>query len=305
MTRQRTLKKQYRFEGKGLHTGAHVEMTVAPAPADYGIVFLRKDLGENAFIEALADYVTFTQRGTTLEKGEIRISTIEHVLSALTGLGVDNALITLDASEAPILDGSSLPFVQAFLEDGVEEQDAPKNFYEVKEPIHYKDEQTGSELTLLPADDYIIDLSIDYNSRVLGVQKAYYDCNTDFAKEIAPCRTFVFFHELEFLFNHGLIKGGDLENAIVIVENPVEDSELERMASLFGVQKVSRLDSGYLDHIRLHFPNECARHKLLDIIGDFTLVGRPLKCKVIAEKSGHKINTCMAKIVREKIKSDK
>lgn len=305
MIRQRTLKREYRFEGKGLHSGLHVVMTVAPAPADHGIVFFRKDIAEDAYIEALADYVTYTQRGTTLEKGDIKISTIEHILSALTGLGVDNALITLDSFEAPILDGSALPFVQAFMPDGTVEQDAPKNYYEVKEPIHYKDEQTGSELTLLPADDYIIDLSIDYNSSVLGIQKAYFDKNTDFATEIAPCRTFVFFHELEFLFNNNLIKGGDLENAIVIVEKPVADEELERMASLFNVKTVTRLPSGYLDHIKLHFPNECARHKLLDIIGDFTLIGRPLKCKVIAEKSGHKINTCVAKIVREKIKSEK
>ena len=302
---QKTLKREYIFEGKGLHTGLKVNMTLAPAPVDTGVVFFRTDLGENARVEALVDYVTQTQRGTTLQNGEVSVSTIEHVLSAFVGLGIDNAYIYLDAPEAPIMDGSAKPFVEAIVPDGLETQDAPRKYYVVKEEISFKDEQSGSELILLPSENYEIDLTIDYNSKVLGVQSAHYSSETtDYAYEIAPCRTFCFFHELEFLFKHNLIKGGDLENAIVIAENEVPQDELDKISSLLGVTSVKRVSTGYLNNIDLRFGNECARHKLLDVLGDFSLIGYRLKGKVIAVKSGHKINTQMARIIREKAKKE-
>lgn len=302
---QKTLKREYIFEGKGLHTGLKVNMTLAPAPVDTGVVFFRTDLGENARVEALVDYVTQTQRGTTLQNGEVSVSTIEHVLSAFVGLGIDNAYIYLDAPEAPIMDGSAKPFVEAIVPDGLETQDAPRKYYVVKEEISFKDEQSGSELILLPSENYEIDLTIDYNSKVLGVQSAHYSSETtDYAYEIAPCRTFCFFHELEFLFKHNLIKGGDLENAIVIAENEVPQDELDKISSLLGVTSVKRVSTGYLNNVDLRFGNECARHKLLDVLGDFSLIGYRLKGKVIAVKSGHKINTQMARIIREKAKKE-
>lgn len=302
---QKTLKREYKFEGKGLHTGLKVNMTLAPAPADTGVVFVRTDIGPEAKVAALVDYVTQTQRGTTLQNGEASVSTIEHVLSTFVGLGVDNAYIYLDAPEAPIMDGSAKPFVEAILPDGLQAQDAPRKYYEVKEKISFKDEQTGSELTLLPSENYEIDLTIDYNSKVLGVQTAHYSSGiTDYASEIAPCRTFCFFHELEFLFKHNLIKGGDLENAIVIAENEVPQEELDKISSLLGVTSVKRVSTGYLNNVDLRFGNECARHKLLDVLGDFSLIGYRLKGKVIAVKSGHKINTQMARIIRETAKKE-
>ena len=221
------------------------------------------------------------------------------------GLGIDNAYIYLDAPEAPIMDGSAKPFVEAIVPDGLETQDAPRKYYVVKEEISFKDEQSGSELILLPSENYEIDLTIDYNSKVLGVQSAHYSSETtDYAYEIAPCRTFCFFHELEFLFKHNLIKGGDLENAIVIAENEVPQDELDKISSLLGVTSVKRVSTGYLNNIDLRFGNECARHKLLDVLGDFSLIGYRLKGKVIAVKSGHKINTQMARIIREKAKKE-
>lgn len=302
---QKTLKREYKFEGKGLHTGLKVNMTLAPAPADTGVVFVRTDIGPDAKVAALVDYVTQTQRGTTLQNGEASVSTIEHVLSTFVGLGVDNAYIYLDAPEAPIMDGSAKPFVEAILPDGLQAQDAPRKYYEIKEEISFRDEQSGSELILLPSEDYEIDLTIDYNSKVLGVQTANYSSQTtDYASEIAPCRTFCFFHELEFLFKHNLIKGGDLENAIVIAESEVPQEELDKISSLLGVTSVKRVSTGYLNNVDLRFGNECARHKLLDVLGDFSLIGYRLKGKVIAVKSGHKINTQMARIIRETAKKE-
>ena len=296
---QKTLRKEYTFEGKGLHSGLKVRMTVCPAEEGTGICFVREDLGPDAVIEALADYVTMTQRGTTLEKGPVRISTVEHLLSAFSGMGVDNALVRLNAPEAPILDGSALPYVQAFGADGLQEQNMPRTCFNIEEPVHYRDESTGSEISIFPAEDFSVDLTVDFNSHVLGVQKIHFDGSTDYAAEVAPCRTFVFFHELEFLFRNNLIKGGDLENAIVVVEHPVPDDTLARMAALFNVEKVGMLPEGYLDNVRLHFPDECGRHKLLDLIGDFTLIGARIRGRVVADRSGHKINTAVARIVRE------
>lgn len=296
---QKTLKKSYIFEGKGLHSGLRVKMTIAPAPVNTGIIFIRQDIGDDARVPAVVDYVTHTQRGTTLEKGNVRVSTIEHILSTFVGLGVDNAYIYLSSFEAPIMDGSAKPFAEAISKDGVLEQEAYRKYYKVKEKIYFQDPKSGAELTILPDDNYSIDLSIDYNSHVLGIQHASYSQDTDYLKEIAPCRTFVFFHELEFLFNNNLIKGGDLENAIVIVEHAVPQDTLDRMAALFNVKKIERVPEGYLDNIALRFPNECARHKLLDVMGDFSLIGYRIKGRVVANKSGHQINTQVAALIRE------
>ncbi|MBR2948054.1 MAG: UDP-3-O-acyl-N-acetylglucosamine deacetylase [Bacteroidales bacterium] len=298
---QKTLRGEYKFVGKGLHSGLGVTMVLKPAPVNTGIRFHRVDLGKDAYIEALVDYVTYTQRSTMLENNNIKIQTLEHLMATFYALGVDNAIVEIDNFEVPILDGSALPYVRAICADGLLEQDAPRKYYNLDETISYTDEKTGSSITLTPADTFSAEVTIDFNSKVLGVQTASYTCQTDFAHEIAPCRTFVFFHELEFLFKNNLIKGGDLENAIVIVENEVSDAELSRMASLFNVEKIERRPEGYLDNVKLHFDNECARHKLLDVLGDFSLMGIRLNAKVVAVKSGHKINTQVAKLVRQKM----
>ncbi len=299
--KQHTLKCKYTFKGKGLHTGRNVTMVLEPAPAGHGIKFRRTDLGDDAVIDALVDYVTTTARGTTLEKGDVKISTLEHLMATFNGLGVDNALVSIDAQEVPILDGSAKPYVDAICKDGLEEQDAPRKYVEFKEKIVYKDEKSGSEIVIMPDDHFSVDLMIDFNSKVLGNQYSRLDETTDFAKDIAPCRTFVFFHELEPLFRNNLIKGGDLDNAIVIVEHPVPQEELDRLAGVFNTSSLERAPEGYLNHLELRFQNECARHKLLDLMGDFSLVGAPIKAKVIAYKSGHRINTEVARVIRKLI----
>ena len=302
--KQHTLKCKYVFEGKGLHTGRNVTMTLEPAPENHGIKFRRVDLGEDAEIEALVDYVTTTARGTTLEKGEVKISTLEHLMATFSGLGVDNVLVSIDSQEVPILDGSAKPYVEAICKDGLQEQDAPRRYIELKEKIVFKDDRTGSEILIVPDNRFSVDLMIDFNSKVLGNQYSRLDETTDFAKDIAPCRTFVFFHELEPLLKNNLIKGGDLDNAIVIVEHPVPQEELDRLAGVFNTASLERAPEGYLNHLELRFQNECARHKLLDLIGDFSLVGAPIKAKVIAYKSGHKINTEIAKVIRSVVKGN-
>ena len=276
-------------------------MTIEPAPVNHGIKFRRVDLGEDAVIDALVDYVTTTARGTTLEKGDIKISTLEHLMATFSGLGIDNVLVNIDAQEVPILDGSAKPYVEAICADGIVEQDAQRKYVELKEKIVYRDEKSGSEIIIMPDDHFSVDLMIDFNSKVLGNQYSRLDGNTDFARDLAPCRTFVFFHELEPLFKNNLIKGGDLDNAIVIVEHPVPQEELDRLAVVFNTSSLGRAPEGYLNHLELRFQNECARHKLLDLIGDFSLVGMPIKGKVIAYKSGHRINTEVAKVIRKTI----
>lgn len=299
--KQHTLKCKYTFEGKGLHTGRKATMVLEPAPENHGIKFRRTDLGEDAVIDALVDYVTTTARGTTLEKGEVKISTLEHLMATFSGLGVDNALVSIDSQEVPILDGSAKPYVDAICRDGLVEQDAPRKFIEIKEKIVYRDEKTGSEIMIVPDDRFSVDLMIDFNSKVLGNQYSRLDEGTDFANDLAPCRTFVFFHELEPLFRNNLIKGGDLDNAIVIVEHPVPQEELDRLAAVFNTSSLERAPEGYLNHLELRFQNECARHKLLDLIGDFSLAGAPMKAKVIAYKSGHRINTEIAREIRKQL----
>lgn len=296
---QQTLGGEYTFTGKGLHTGLNATMTLKPSEVNTGIRFLRTDIGNNAFIEANVDNVTHTNRSTTLEHNGAKVITIEHVLAALWGLGVDNAIVEIDGVEVPIMDGSAYHFAKAIISDPLVSQEAEKVIYSLDEEIHYKDEETGAEVLIQPSDDFSIDLTTDYGSKVLGVQKYYFDTKSDFYKELAPCRTFVFFHELEFLFKNNLIKGGDVENAIVIVENDVPQETLDEMAALFNVQKLEKVSAGYLNNLSLHFEDECVRHKLLDVIGDFTLVGFRFFGKIIAAKTGHKINTEVARIIRQ------
>lgn len=259
-------------------------------------------MGEDAWVEALAENVSNTARSTTISKGEVSVVTIEHLLSALTGLGIDNAQIDIDNVEVPILDGSAKPYIDAICPDGLQQQNAPRKYIDIDETIEIVDEKTGSVVRIEPADKPSFDVTIDFNSRVLGVQQAHWDETVDYAKEIGVCRTFVFFHEIEFLFANNLVKGGDVDNAIVIVEYPVTDTQLENISSLFGVHGVKVSESGYLTNLVLRFDNECARHKLLDIMGDLRLVGGFLNAKVTGIKSGHSINTRAAKAVSEAIK---
>ena len=272
-------------------------MTVSPAPADTGIVFKRTDIGEDALVEALAENVSSTARSTTISKGDASVSTIEHILSALTGMGVDNALIEIDNVEVPILDGSAKPYIEAIWKDGFQEQDAPRKYIELKETVEVVNEK-GSVVRLEPADDFSYDIKIDFNSKVLGVQHAQWDSSVVYPEQIGICRTFVFFHEIEYLFNNGLVKGGDVDNAIVIVEHPVTKDQVDNMSRLFNVPSLEVREDGYLSNLQLRFTNECARHKLLDLIGDLRLCGGFLKAKVTAEKAGHGINTTAAKQVR-------
>lgn len=298
MQLQQTLRKSYSFEGKGLHTGKVARMIVGPAPVDTGIIFRRTDLGEGVQVEALAENVSSTARSTTISNGEASVSTIEHILSALTGMGVDNAYVDIDNVEVPILDGSAKPYIDAIWADGFEQQDAPRRYIELKETVEIVNEEKGSRVRIEPAEEFSYDIKVDFNSRVLGVQNARWDSSVVYPKEIGVCRTFVFFHEIEFLFKNGLVKGGDVDNAIVIVEHPVTNEQVEGISRLFNVPALEVREDGYLSNLQLRFSNECARHKLLDLIGDLRLCGGFLKAKVTAEKAGHGINTTAAKAVR-------
>lgn len=299
MQLQQTLRKNYSFEGKGLHTGKVAKMTICPAPADTGIRFIRTDIGNDAVIEALAENVSNTARSTTISKGNASVATIEHIMSALTGMGVDNALIEIDNIEVPILDGSAKPYIDAIWKDGFQEQEVPRRYIELKETVEIVNEEKGSLVRIEPAEEFSYNIMVDFNSRVLGVQNAEWNPEITYAEEIGPCRTFVFFHEIEFLFNNGLVKGGDVDNAIVIVEHPVTDEQVSRMSQLFNIPALSVREDGYLSNLTLRFPNECARHKMLDLIGDLRLCGGFLKAKITAEKAGHRINTTAAKAVRQ------
>lgn len=295
---QQTLIKSYSFEGKGLHTGKVAKMVVGPAPVNTGIVFRRVDLGDDVMVEALAENVSNTARSTTISKGAASISTIEHVMSALTGLGIDNAYIDIDNIEVPILDGSAKPYIDAMWKDGVQVQDQLRKYIEVKETVVVENEN-GSVVRIEPAEEFSYNIKIDFNSRVLGVQNAVWDSSIEYAEEVGVCRTFVFFHELQFLYANNLVKGGDVDNAIVIVEHPVTDDQVMQMTQLFNVPALKVREDGYLSNLVLRFPNECARHKLLDLIGDLRLSGGFLKAKITAEKAGHGINTTAAKKLRE------
>ncbi len=299
---QRTLEREISLTGKGLHTGVNVTVTFKPAPENHGYKFCRIDLSEKPIISAIADNVTDTSRGTTLEENGASVATIEHILAAFFGMNLDNVLVDINGPEAPIMGGSSWMFVQAINKAGIIEQKAKRNYYEVKEKIVYSDEETGVDLIIYPDDHLSINVLIDYNSKILGNQYAVLDSKKDFEQEISKSRTFVFFHELEPLFNAGLIKGGDLDNAIVILEKEVNQLEIDRIAKLFNRPKISAHKEGILNNTALRYPNEPARHKLLDLLGDVALVGVHIKGKIVATRPGHYSNTRLAKIVRQEIK---
>ena len=295
---QQTLKKSYSFEGKGLHTGKVAKMNVGPAPVDSGIVFRRTDIAGAPLVEALAENVSNTARSTTISKGEASVSTIEHIMSALTGLGIDNAYVDIDNVEVPILDGSAKPYIDAMWKDGVDVQDAPRRYVEINRTIEVTNEK-GSIVRIEPAEEFSYNIKTDFNSKVLGVQYADWNPSIEYAEEIGICRTFVFFHELQFLFANNLVKGGDVDNAIVIVEHPVTPEQVQQISQLFDVPALEVREDGYLSNLVLRFPNECSRHKLLDLIGDLRLAGGFLKAKVTAEKAGHGINTTAALRIRQ------
>lgn len=276
-------------------------MAICPAPVDTGILFIRTDIGPDASVEALAENVSNTARSTTISKDNVSVSTIEHLLSALTGMGVDNAIIRIDNVEVPILDGSAKPYIDAIWNDGFQVQDAPRKYVTPSSAVEIVNEEKGSVVRIEPADEFSYEIKIDFNSKVLGVQKANWDSSVAYTDEIGICRTFVFFHELEYLFNNNLVKGGDIDNAIVIVEHPVTPGQVDRLSRLFDVPALEVSDNGYLNNLRLHFADECARHKLLDLIGDLRLAGGFLKARVTAERAGHGINTAAAKKLRENL----
>lgn len=300
---QHTLKKCYSFEGKGLHTGKYASMTVKPAPADTGIVFKRTDIGRHALVRAIAENVSDTSRSTSLTEDGITVKTVEHILSALTGLSVDNAIVEVDNIEIPILDGSARRYSLLIAKDGLEEQNAPRKNIEITEPIEIKDEKTGSWIRIEPAESFSYDVTVDFNSKVLGVQNAVWDPSIDYVSQIGPCRTFVFFHEIEYLFKNNLIKGGDVDNAIVIVEHPVTKKQLDDLSLLFDKDKLEITEGGYLNNLSLRFTNECGRHKLLDLIGDLRLSGGFINARITAFKPGHTINTTAAKELAAAIKA--
>lgn len=299
MMKQQTIKEPVSVKGVGLHTGKEVTLTFKPAPVNHGFKFQRIDLEGQPVLNADVGRVSSTQRGTTLKSGIAEVNTIEHALSALSGLGIDNVLMELDGPEVPILDGSAAPFVAALQQSGLVEQEEDREYFVVEEPIFFKDEKTGAELLALPHDGFEIVSMIDFNSNVLGQQYAHFNGTTDYAREIAPCRTFVFLHEVEFLFEQNLIKGGDLDNAIVIIDRIVSQEELDRLAKKLGKPSVKVDHEGILNTINLHFKNEPARHKLLDVIGDVALLGHRIKGKIVATKPGHKANVEFTKVLKK------
>ena len=302
MVKQKTIKSEISLIGVGLHTGKEVKMTFKPAPENNGFTFVRVDLEGAPMIEADANYVVNTQRGTNLEKLGVKIQTSEHVLAAFIGCDVDNVIIELDASEPPIMDGSSKFFVEAIEKAGIVEQEAKRNVYVVKEVISFTDESTGSEILVMPSDNYQVTAMVDFGTKVLGTQNATLKCMSDFKTEIADARTFSFLHELETLLDEGLIKGGDLNNAIVYVDKEISEKTMNNLKVAFGKEKISVKPNGILDNLTLHYPNEAARHKLLDVIGDLALIGTRIQGKIIANKPGHFVNTQFAKKMAKIIK---
>src|SRR5688572_24325853 len=288
--KQHTIQAPVTVSGIGLHTGVVANMTFMPAPVNHGYKFQRIDLENQPIVDADVDNVVDLSRGTTIEQNGARVHTVEHTLAALVGLQIDNVLIQLDGPEPPIMDGSSIDFVQALQGVGLEEQNALRNYFEIPSGISYKDGKREVELAALPLDDYRVTVMVDYNSPILGSQHASITDIRQFEKEIASCRTFCFLHELEMLYNNNLIRGGDLNNAIVIVDRVVKDDELANIAKMLGKPKVEVKQEGILNNIELRYKNEPARHKLLDIVGDLTLAGRPLKAQVLAARPGHAAN---------------
>ena len=302
---QKTISKQISLSGVGLHTGKHVNITFKPAPADTGLVFVRDDVDGDNLINAHIKYISNTDRGTNLDNGLFRIHTSEHVLAAITGLDIDNCFICLDGPEVPIMDGSSKFFINALEQAKIVEQNVLREEFFPSEPISYLCEDTGSKISILPDDNYRVYTLVDYKTRVLGEQEASINHINEFKKEISSARTFSFLHELETLLENGLIKGGDLNNAIVYVDKPLAESNMEILKKAFNKESISVTPNGILDNLDLHYPNEAARHKLLDVIGDLALIGMKIRGKVIAEKPGHSINAKFAKKVSEVIKLDR
>ena len=302
---QQTIQNEISLSGVGLHTGKKVTMTFKPAPINYGYAFTRVDLEGSPIIEATANYVVTTQRGTNLEKNGVHINTSEHVLAAAYALGIDNLCIEMNSPEPPIMDGSSKFFIEALEKGGIEEQDAKREEYIVKEIISYKDQDTGSEIILMPSDEYQVTTMVDFGTKILGTQNATLDTLSDFKKEIADARTFSFLHEIEMLLDNDLIKGGDLNNAIVYVDKEISKETTEKLKKMFNKESINVKPNGILDNLTLHWANEAARHKLLDVIGDLALVGTRIRGKIIANKPGHLINTQFAKKLAKIIKTEK
>ena len=303
--KQHTIKSEASISGTGLHTGVLVDLTLRPATPGFGIQFQRIDLPGKPIIKADCDLVTDTSRGTTLESNGAKVITVEHVLAALVGMGIDNCLVEVNGPEMPIMDGSSEPFVDLIEKAGISEQDAAKTWYCIDENIYLQDENKRVDMVAMPAPDYSVTTLIDFNSPVLGTQHAGLKNMSDFKTEIAPCRTFCFLHELEMLIDNNLIKGGDVNNAIVVVDKPVGTVELERLRKVFKKDKIEVKSEGYLNNLELRFPNEPARHKLLDVVGDLALVGYPIKAKIIANRPGHSSNVEFAKKIKQYIKKTK
>jgi UDP-3-O-[3-hydroxymyristoyl] N-acetylglucosamine deacetylase/3-hydroxyacyl-[acyl-carrier-protein] dehydratase len=302
---QHTIKSEITISGAGIHTGQSVTMRLKAAEPNTGIVFRRVDLKDKPYIKADVDNVIETNRSTTLESNGGRVSTIEHLLASLVGMQVDNVLIEIDGEEVPILDGSAEPFVAALEKTGTLKQDARKIYYSIEHNITFVDEEKKVEMVALPYHEYRINTLIDFNSPVLGTQHAALKNITDFNKEIAPCRTFSFFHELEWLLANNLIKGGDINNAIVVVDKPITDDQVKRISKVFKKNDVKVSDEGILNNLKLRFPNEPARHKLLDVVGDLALVGFPFKAHIIANRPGHASNVRFAKKIKDHIKKYK
>jgi UDP-3-O-[3-hydroxymyristoyl] N-acetylglucosamine deacetylase/3-hydroxyacyl-[acyl-carrier-protein] dehydratase len=302
--KQKTIKTEFSIEGTGLHTGNTGILTFKPAPENHGYKFRRTDLDPDVLVPADVDYVVDTSRGTSIEFGGVRIDTIEHVLASLAGLEIDNVLLELNQSETPILDGSSRFYIEELQKAGIVEQDAPRNYFELTSNVTYSNPETKVEITAIPSEEFRLSVMIDYDSRVLLPQNAVLNHIRQFKDEIASCRTFVFLHELEYLLQNDLIKGGDLNNAIVFVDRLISNEELARLAKIFNKPRVEVLKEGILNNLELRFPNEPARHKLLDVVGDLALIGVPIKAHVIASRPGHFSNVQFAKMIKKMIKKE-
>lgn len=302
MSKQKTLKAPFSVIGIGLHTGEKVTLTVNPATDNHGFKFQRVDIEGEPIVNADADLVVDTSRSTTLEKNGVQIHTTEHILAALSGMEIDNALIQLDGAEIPIMDGSAFAFVEAIKQVGIVEQEAEKDYFVVTENLTYEDLERKTEMLLVPQDEFRLTVMVDYNSPTLGTQHAHMYKIDEFENEISKCRTFVFLRELEVLAKNGLIKGGDLDNAIVLVDKPLPQEKLDEIADLLGKPHIKVEETGVLNNLTLHFQNEPARHKLLDIIGDLALVGKPIKGHILAARPGHKGNVDFAKMIKAEIK---
>lgn len=304
-SKQKTIKQPVTLKGHGLHTGQYAEITFKPAPENHGYIFKRIDLPKQPTIHAIVENVADTSRSTVLEENNARVGTVEHVMSALYGLGIDNVLMEISGPETPILDGTAEQYVKTIQNTGIEEQEADKDFFIVKKNITYSEPENEIELMIIPDDEFSVSVMIDYNSKVLGNQYATMNSLDDYPEEIAGCRTFVFLKDLEPLLKHDLIKGGDLDNAIVIVEREVSQDELDRLADLFGKPRVKVKKQGVLNNIDLKFSNEPARHKLLDVVGDLALVGHPIQGKILATRPGHSSNVEFARIIKRALRKER